>query len=306
MSARPTRRKARKRAPESVWLAVHTCGAFHCSRDASGAAHAGRARMDVCCSKGGHPFEVIEYKQAAPVVASPATPSSRKEPVRLRVLMKRLGRRVAGCKRCELAKTRQRTVFARGNPEAAVCFVGEAPGAEEDALGKPFVGRAGKLLDAMIAEMGLSPEKDVYVCNIIKCRPPENRRPAPDEIEACSVHLHEQLSLWARLADDEPFRPTGRRRVIVAMGKTAIAALLDTNAAVTELRGKWRLYRGRTMVMPTYHPAFLMRPFKSQARCRQEAANDLLLVARELGLDAPAHRPRRPQPYLVPEADDPS
>ena len=224
------------------------------------------------------------------------------EPLRLPVLMRRLEKRVEGCTRCALATTRQHTVFARGNPEASVCFVGEAPGADEDAQGRPFVGRAGRLLDTMIEQMGLSPEKDVYICNIIKCRPPDNRRPTPGEIDACSSHLHEQLSLWTRSAEQAASQSvvsTPSKRIIVAMGKTAIATLLDTKTAVTKLRGQWKLYRGRVMLMPTYHPSFLLRPFKTQAQSKMEAASDLLLVAKELGLEPRTRTTRRPKLYAI-------
>ena len=120
-----------------------------------------------------------------------------------------LAAEVAACTQCALSATRTQTVFARGNPEAQLCFVGEAPGADEDAQGLPFVGRAGQLLDKMIAAMGSRPEKDVYVCNIIKCRPPGNRRPEPEEMATCIPYLHEQLAIV-------------RPKVIVALGNTAV------------------------------------------------------------------------------------
>jgi len=161
-------------------------------------------------------------------------------------------------------------VFARGNPEAKLCFVGEAPGADEDAQGLPFVGRAGQLLDRMIGAMGLSPERDVYVCNIIKCRPPDNRRPEPDEMAACMPYLHEQLAI---------INP----RVIVALGGTAVAGLLNTKLGITKLRGQWKLYRG-TLVMPTYHPSYLLRPSPQQIEAKRQAWHDLQLVMKELGL----------------------
>ena len=281
--------------PESVWLAVYACGAFRCSRDAGGALQAGRAGQDTCCARGGHAFKVVEYA-CRPETAIAKDAERRAEPLRLPVLMRRLRQRVSDCSRCGLSKTRTHTVFARGNPEAPVCFVGEAPGAEEDAQGKPFVGRAGKLLDEMIEQMGLSPEKDVYICNIIKCRPPENRRPLPEEIEACSSHLHAQLSIWAQWSEQAA---APARQIIVALGKTAISTLLGSTSGVKELRGQWKLYRGRTMLMPTYHPSFLLRPFKTQERCRQEAANDLALVAKELGLEPRLYKPRRPKLFAI-------
>jgi DNA polymerase len=180
---------------------------------------------------------------------------------------------VAACTKCGLAATRTQTVFARGNPAAQLCFVGEAPGADEDAQGLPFVGRAGQLLDRMIAAMGLSPQDDVYVCNILKCRPPGNRRPEPEEMAACFPYLHEQLDLV-------------HPRVIVALGNTAVAALLDTRLGITKVRGQWKLYRG-ILVMPTYHPSYLLRPSPQQTDAKRQAWEDLQLVMRELGLPPP-------------------
>jgi|CZKU01.1.fsa_nt_gi DNA polymerase len=189
------------------------------------------------------------------------------------VRLPELAAEVSVCTKCGLSATRTQTVFARGNPDAAVCFVGEAPGAEEDAQGLPFVGRAGQLLDRMIAAMGLSPERDVYVCNILKCRPPGNRRPEPDEMATCIPYLHEQLALV-------------KPRVIVAMGNTAVAALLDTKLGITKLRGQFKLYRGHTLVMPTYHPSYLLRPSPQQTEAKRQAWQDLQLVMKELGIEA--------------------
>jgi DNA polymerase len=169
-------------------------------------------------------------------------------------------------------------VFARGNPDAQLCFIGEAPGADEDAQGLPFVGRAGQLLDRMIAAMGLDPETDVYVCNILKCRPPGNRRPEPEEMAACFPYLHEQLALV-------------RPRAIVALGNTAVGALLDTKLGITKVRGQWKLYRGQTLVMPTYHPSYLLRPSPQQIEAKRQTWEDLQLVMKELGLELPKSAP---------------
>ena len=195
----------------------------------------------------------------------------------LHVRLPQLAREVAVCTKCGLAATRTQTVFARGNPEAQLCFVGEAPGADEDAQGLPFVGRAGQLLDRMITAMGLSPENDVYVCNILKCRPPGNRRPEPEESATCIPYLHEQLAL---------IRP----RVIVTLGNTAAAALLQTSLGISKVRGQWRLYRGQTRVMPTYHPSYLLRPGPQQVEAKRQAWEDLQMVMKELGLSLPAKR----------------
>ncbi len=178
---------------------------------------------------------------------------------------------VSSCEKCALSRTRKNTVFARGNPVAKICFIGEAPGADEDEQGLPFVGKAGQLLDKMIAAMGLSPESDVYICNIIKCRPPGNRTPLPEEISACVPYLHEQL---------ESVDP----KVIVAMGNTAISTLLGTSIGVTKLRGQWKLYKARTLVMPTYHPSYLVREGPQQQQNKREAWEDLQKVMKELGL----------------------
>jgi DNA polymerase len=190
------------------------------------------------------------------------------------VRLPQLAAEVASCVKCGLSATRTQTVFARGNPEAQLCFIGEAPGADEDAQGLPFVGRAGQLLDRMIAAMGLSPETDVYVCNILKCRPPGNRRPEPEEMAACFPYLHEQLALV-------------RPRVLVALGNTAVGALLDTKLGITKVRGQWKLYRGQTLVMPTYHPSYLLRPSPQQVEAKRQTWEDLQLVMKELGLELP-------------------
>jgi uracil-DNA glycosylase len=208
---------------------------------------------------------------ATMAIATAATISNRD------VRLPQLAEEVSTCTKCGLAKTRTQAVFARGNPGAHLCFVGEAPGAEEDAQGLPFVGRAGQLLDRMIAAMGLSPERDVYVCNILKCRPPGNRRPEPEEIAACIPHLHEQLALV-------------RPRVIVALGNTAVAALLDSTAGITRVRGQWKLYQGQTLVMPTYHPSYLLRPGPQQLEAKRQAWEDLQLVMKELGVRPPDKR----------------
>jgi DNA polymerase len=175
------------------------------------------------------------------------------------------------CTKCALAATRTNVVFSRGNPEAKLVFIGEAPGADEDEQGLPFVGRAGQLLDKMIGAMGLDPAKDVYVCNIIKCRPPGNRKPEPIEVETCIPYLHEQL------AAIDP-------KVIVALGNTAVAALLGTKLGITKVRGQWKLYRGKIPIMPTYHPSYLIRPSAQQVEAKKQVWEDLQAVMKELGL----------------------
>lgn len=214
----------------------------------------------------------------APAADAPAKVASSVAAVQAPRPLPMLREIVASCTKCILHETRTNTVFSRGDPAAKLCFIGEAPGADEDAQGVPFVGRAGQLLDKMIQAMGLDPERDVYVCNIIKCRPPNNRRPEPSEIDACIPYLHEQV------ANVDP-------KVIVALGNTAISALLGTKLGVTRVRGTWKLYRGRVPVMPTYHPSYLLRPSPQQAEAKRQVWTDLQAVMKELGLTRPAPSP---------------
>lgn len=177
---------------------------------------------------------------------------------------------VKSCTRCVLHEARTQTVFARGNGSSGLCFIGEGPGADEDAQGFPFVGAAGQLLDKMIAAMGIARD-DVYVCNIVKCRPPKNRTPEPEEMNACMPYLTEQVSLI------EP-------QVIVALGKTAVQGLFGTAEGITRIRGRWRLYQGRIAVMPTFHPAYLLR----NPAAKREVWTDLQLVLKHMGRSVPA------------------
>ncbi|HEX3345444.1 MAG TPA: uracil-DNA glycosylase [Polyangiaceae bacterium] len=218
------------------------------------------------------PTPALTPAPAPALTPTPASPSPL--PVDRHLRLPQLAAEVAACTKCALATTRTQTVFSRGNPDAQLCFIGEAPGADEDARGLPFVGRAGQLLDRMVVAMGLSPETDVYVCNILKCRPPGNRRPEPEEMAACFPYLHEQLALV-------------RPRVIVALGNTAVGALLDTKLGITKVRGQWKLYRGQTLVMPTYHPSYLLRPSPQQVEAKRQTWEDLQLVMKELGLELP-------------------
>ncbi|MEO8188945.1 MAG: uracil-DNA glycosylase [Acidobacteriota bacterium] len=155
-----------------------------------------------------------------------------------------LERFVAGCPRCKLSGTRTQIVFGQGNPDADLMFVGEAPGRDEDEQGLAFVGRAGHLLTKIIEAMGKTRE-DVYIANVLKCRPPNNRNPEPDEVASCRPFLNEQIRLVSP-------------RVIVTLGTFAAQALLETDVAISRLRGQWQTARG-VRVMPTFHPAFLLR-----------------------------------------------
>jgi len=180
-----------------------------------------------------------------------------------------LAAQVRDCQKCGLARTRTQTVFARGTGTSGLCFVGEGPGADEDAQGFPFVGKAGQLLDRMIEAMGFSRD-EVYVCNIVKCRPPDNRKPEPEEMSQCMPYLAEQLALV------EP-------QVIVALGATAVQGLLGATGGITRLRGNWRLYQGKIPVMPTFHPAYLLRT----PSAKREVWEDLQAVLKQMGRPIP-------------------
>jgi DNA polymerase len=172
------------------------------------------------------------------------------------------------CRRCKLCEQRHTIVFGDGSPRAQLVFVGEGPGADEDAQGLPFVGRAGKLLTQMIEAMGLQ-RRDVYICNVVKCRPPENRLPQPDEIEQCSPFLLRQIAVL-------------QPKVVVSLGACAMRTLLGITEGITKVHGQWFDWQG-TRLMPIYHPAYLLRdPNK-----KPEAWQDLQKVMAYLGLRLP-------------------
>jgi len=172
---------------------------------------------------------------------------------------------IGECTRCKLHRGRTKLVFGDGNPKADLVFVGEGPGRDEDAQGLPFVGRAGKLLTQMIEAMGLQ-RQDVYICNVVKCRPPENRTPEKDEVETCSPFLLRQL---------DAISP----KVIVCLGSVAAQTLLETNRGISHFRGQWLEFRGRKL-MATYHPAYLLR----NPSAKGEVWKDLQKVMAVLGL----------------------
>jgi uracil-DNA glycosylase len=171
------------------------------------------------------------------------------------------------CTRCKLHKTRNTIVFGDGNPNASLVFVGEGPGHDEDVQGLPFVGRAGKLLTQMIEAMGLQ-RKDVYICNVVKCRPPENRAPEKDEVAPCSPFLLRQIDAIAP-------------KVIVCLGSVAAQTLLETNRGISQFRGQWLEFRGRKL-LATYHPAYLLR----NPSAKGEVWKDLQKVMAVLGLES--------------------
>jgi uracil-DNA glycosylase len=176
------------------------------------------------------------------------------------------------CSRCKLHRGRNKIVFGDGSPNAKLVFVGEGPGADEDAQGLPFVGRAGKLLTQMIEAMGLQ-RKDVYICNVVKCRPPENRAPEPDEVAACFPYLLRQIDVL-------------NPQVIVCLGAVAAKTLLNTTRGISSFRGEWLEWRGRKL-MATYHPAYLLRNPPAKA----DVWKDLQKVMAELGLQLPKKKP---------------
>lgn len=171
---------------------------------------------------------------------------------------------VPACTACALHKTRARTVLGVGDRNAAWLLVGEAPGAEEDRLGEPFVGQAGRLLDNMLAAIGLARGENVYIANVLKCRPPGNRNPEPEEVARCTPFLQRQIAL---------IQP----KIIVALGRFAAQTLLGSDATIASLRGRVHRYAGVPLVV-TYHPAYLLRNLPDKAK----AWSDLLLARRTI------------------------
>ena len=216
---------------------------------------------------------VVECEKLAGIkeIYVPAASSKKAEPELRREdagSLDDLKKPVLRCKRCPLEKTRTNVVFGEGNPKASLMFVGEAPGADEDEQGRPFVGRAGQLLTKIIEAMGLKRE-DVYIANILKCRPPENRNPLPAEIAYCSPYLIRQVEL---------IKP----KVICALGKFSAQTLLATETPISKLRGNFYDYHG-TKLMPTYHPAYLLR----NPGEKKTVWEDMKKIAKEMGIKIP-------------------
>ena len=189
---------------------------------------------------------------------------------------------VDACVACALSRGRNKSVPGVGDHNAEWLFVGEGPGSEEDAKGEPFVGQAGKLLDNMLAAIGMKRDRNVYIANVVKCRPPNNRTPEPREIEACRPYLDRQIALL-------------RPKLIAALGKTAATTLLNAEATIASLRGRVHRYHGVPLVV-TYHPAYLLRNLPDKSK----AWEDLLFARRTLrtnaGADDPEARGTPPQP----------
>ena len=219
-----------------------------------------RLRGDATAGQDG-PVETASARDA-----SPAGPSSRpivaaEDPVARRERIAALDwdafeADVASCTACGLCRSRNRAVPGVGDRRAEWLFVGEGPGEEEDAKGEPFVGQAGKLLDSMLAALGMGRDANVYIANVVKCRPPNNRTPEPAEAEACRPYLERQIAL---------IRPT----LIVALGKSAASLLLGTDATIASLRGRRHRY-GETPLVVTYHPAYLLRNLPDKAKAWED------------------------------------
>src|ERR1700760_224627 len=200
---------------------------------------------------------------AQPEIGPIVPPADRAEALRA------IQREIGDCTRCALCRGRNKIVFGDGDPHARLMFVGEGPGADEDAQGLPFVGKAGQLLNNMIAATGLKREQ-VYIANIVKCRSPQNRVPEPEEANTCSPFLFQQMDV---------IRP----EVVVALGSTAATYLLGVKSSLSGLRGRWHACRGAKLIV-TYHPAYLLR----DPRQKKEAWQDLKLAMAELGLSVPS------------------
>ena len=197
----------------------------------------------------------------------PYGPSVLDRKQKIALLQKMDAEEVKGCPKCDLCKTRTNTVFGEGDAEAKLMFIGEAPGENEDLQGRPFIGRAGELLTKMINGMGLARD-EVYIANIVKCRPPDNRVPTSDEVATCTPYLERQIEL---------IRPT----VIVTLGLPSSQYMLQTKTPMGKMRGQWTSWRGIAL-MPTYHPAYLLRNYTKETR--EAVWSDLQQVMKKLGI----------------------
>jgi uracil-DNA glycosylase len=202
------------------------------------------------------PKPALQKAEASPSDASNVTNTSDRRGVIMRMDWTQVKASVAGCTSCALHVKRNKTVFGIGDENADWLFVGEGPGADEDTQGEPFVGQAGKLLDSMLAAIHLKRGDNVYIANVVKCRPPGNRNPEPAEALACEPYLHRQIEL---------IQP----KLIVALGKVAAVNLLAREASVASLRNKVHQYRGIPLIV-TYHPAYLLRSLAEKARAWED------------------------------------
>ncbi len=210
------------------------------------------------------PAPSTDFPASPPDAAAPTAPAGEAPLAGVQTLVE-LRDEIGDCQRCRLCEKRNTIVFGVGNPDAEIMFIGEGPGYEEDKQGEPFVGRAGQLLTQIITKGMQMQRSDVYIANVVKCRPPENRNPEPDEIAACEPFLAKQLEI---------IRP----KVIIALGKFAAQTLLKETTPITRLRGKWQSYHG-IKLMPTLHPAYLLRNPKD----KRLVWEDIKAVLREIG-----------------------
>jgi uracil-DNA glycosylase len=216
----------------------------------------------------GTPSLMPKTVKPSSVVSASPVPEIQDKSAALKAIREDIG----DCTRCGLHKGRNKLVFGVGNINADIMFVGEGPGADEDAQGEPFVGRAGQLLNNMISAMGMKRE-DVYIANVVKCRPPGNRAPERDEADTCSPFLMRQIDVV-------------KPRVIIALGATAAKNLLAMNDSMANLRGRWYDFRGTKLIV-TFHPAYLLR----DPRQKKETWKDLQMVMKFLGMKPPAKNP---------------
>ncbi|NUN95463.1 MAG: uracil-DNA glycosylase [Candidatus Omnitrophica bacterium] len=221
-------------------------------------------------------------KTASPLAAKPAVPQPfvrdfpRPDPTRVADKAARLcalEEPLRTCEACRLCSGRTHLVYGVGNPDTALMFIGEGPGRDEDLQGEPFVGRAGQLLTEMITKGLRVRREDVYIANVVKCRPPENRAPQPDEMEACLPNLIRQIEI---------IQP----KVIVTLGAIPAKALLKDSTGITRLRGNWRAFKG-IPVMPTLHPAYLLRNPPAKKDCWEDLKRVIAFLNGELDLSAP-------------------
>lgn len=236
------------------------------------------SRIDPAMDRGASPADLmppqqpslptgLEFGSNRPAFASLAVA----RPQKIALLQKLDADEVKGCPKCDLCKTRTNTVFGEGDADAKLMFIGEAPGENEDLQGRPFIGKAGELLTKMINGMGLARDQ-VYIANIVKCRPPDNRVPSSDEVATCTPYLERQIEL---------IRPD----VIVTLGLPSSQYMLQTKTPMGKMRGQWQSWRGISL-MPTYHPAYLLRNYTQQTR--EAVWSDLQQVMKKLGLVAPS------------------
>lgn len=217
--------------------------------------------------------EIQARRGAAAAPIETAVPAEPAVPAETSPGLEEIAQRISVCTKCSLHETRTNTVPGQGNPRPEIMFIGEGPGHDEDVQGLAFVGRAGQLLTKMIEAMGFARD-EVFIGNIVKCRPPENRKPMPDEMETCMPFLREQIAVL-------------QPKVIVALGATAVQGLLDVTTGITKLRGTWMTFEGID-VMPTFHPAYLLRTQKA----KRPAWDDLQEVLNRLGRKPPPIKKR--------------